>query len=135
VIARDTAKGLRAHIYRWKNWARAIGCDVIALWLASRDPRVRWLAKALAAVVAAYALSPIDLIPDFIPVLGLLDDLILVPIGIWIAVRLIPGPVMAEFRIKAGGLIRPISKWGMVVVALTWIAGLALIWGFVRTKG
>ena len=66
---------------RIKQWARAIKRDVIALWIAARDPRVPWYAKALAMAIAAYALSPIDLIPDFIPVLGYLDDLVIVPLG------------------------------------------------------
>ena len=75
-----------------KKWARAIRRDVVAVWIAARDPRVPWYAKALALAVAAYALSPIDLIPDFIPVLGYLDDLIIVPLGILLVVRLIPAP-------------------------------------------
>lgn len=81
-----------------KDWARAIKRDVHAIYLASRDPRVPWYAKALAAAVAGYALSPIDLIPDFIPVLGYLDDLIIVPLGIWLAVSLIPADVMSHYR-------------------------------------
>src|SRR5262249_19115072 len=76
---------------RAKLWARAIKRDVLALWIAARDPRVPWYAKALAMAVAAYALSPIDLIPDFIPVLGYLDDLVIVPLGILLVVALIPG--------------------------------------------
>src|SRR3546814_19345602 len=81
---------------RLRHWARTIRRDVVALYLAARDPRVPWYAKALAACVAAYALSPIDLIPDFIPVLGYLDDVILVPLGILLAVRHVPAHVMAE---------------------------------------
>jgi uncharacterized membrane protein YkvA (DUF1232 family) len=83
---------------RLKEWARVIKRDVHALYLASRDPRVPWYAKALAVAVAAYALSPIDLIPDFIPVLGYLDDLILLPLGILLVVWLIPPEIMAEHR-------------------------------------
>ena len=86
---------------RLKDWARSIKRDVIALFLAARDPRTPWYAKVAAGLVAAYALSPIDLIPDFIPVLGYLDDLILVPIGIWVVVRLIPADLMREFRADA----------------------------------
>lgn len=86
---------------RLKHWARAIKRDVVALWLAARDPRVPWYAKAVAGMVAAYALSPIDLIPDFIPVLGYLDDLLIVPLGILVAVELIPEPVMTELRERA----------------------------------
>ena len=95
----------------------------MALWLAARDPRVPSLAKIVAGATAAYALSPIDLIPDFIPVLGYLDDLILVPAGIWLAVRLIPPRLMAEFRLLASEkLKRPVSLWAAVVVLLVWIA-------------
>src|SRR6266550_6329636 len=84
-----------------KAWARAIRRDVVAVWIAARDPRVPWYAKALALAVAAYALSPIDLIPDFIPVLGYLDDLVIVPVGIFLVVRLIPPDIMAEHRAAA----------------------------------
>src|SRR5215218_9526617 len=82
-------------------WARKIKRDVVAVWIAARDNRVRWYVKALAASVAAYALSPIDLIPDFIPILGYLDDLVIVPLGILLAVRLVPPDLMAEFREEA----------------------------------
>ena len=84
-----------------QRWARTIKRDVVALWLAARDPRVPWLAKVMAGLVAAYALSPIDLIPDFIPVLGYLDDLIIVPLGILAVVAMIPAPLMVEFRAEA----------------------------------
>jgi uncharacterized membrane protein YkvA (DUF1232 family) len=83
---------------RLRDWARSIKNDIAALYLASRDPRVPWYAKAVAAGVAAYAASPIDLIPDFIPILGHLDDLVIVPLGILLAVRLIPPQLMAEHR-------------------------------------
>jgi uncharacterized membrane protein YkvA (DUF1232 family) len=83
---------------RPKDWARVIKRDVHALYLASRDPRVPWCAKALAAGVAAYALSPIDLIPDFVPILGYVDDVILVPLGLLLVIRLIPPEIMAEHR-------------------------------------
>ena len=78
-----------ALIERLKAWAKALKRDVVALWRAARDPRVPWHAKAVAAAVAAYALSPIDLIPDFVPVIGYVDDLLIVPAGIWLAVRLV----------------------------------------------
>ncbi|TIW39666.1 MAG: DUF1232 domain-containing protein [Mesorhizobium sp.] len=84
-----------------KQWARAIKRDVVALWIAARDPRVPWYAKATAGAVAAYALSPVDLIPDFIPIIGYLDDLIIVPLGIMAAVRMIPAALMEEFRDEA----------------------------------
>ena len=83
---------------RLKDWARVIKRDVHALYLASRDPRVPWYAKALAVLVAGYALSPIDLIPDFIPGLGYLDDVVLVPLGILAVIKLIPPEIMAEQR-------------------------------------
>ncbi|HTH27548.1 MAG TPA: DUF1232 domain-containing protein, partial [Sphingobium sp.] len=83
---------------RLKGWARGIKRDVLALWIAARDPRTPLLAKAMAGAVAAYALSPIDLIPDVIPVLGYLDDLLILPLGIMLAVRMIPAPLLAEFR-------------------------------------
>ena len=83
---------------RVRNWAHRMKRDVRALLLAARDPRVPWYAKAAAMAVAAYAVSPIDLIPDFIPVVGYLDDLVLVPLGIRLAVRLVPADLMQEFR-------------------------------------
>jgi len=88
-------------IERAKQWARLVKRDVHAIYLAARDPRVPWYAKALALCVAGYALSPIDLIPDFIPVLGYLDDLIIVPIGIVAVLKLIPPEIMAEHRAAA----------------------------------
>lgn len=105
-----------------KGWARSIKSDVHALYLASRDPRVPWYAKALAVFVAGYALSPIDLIPDFIPVIGYLDDLIIVPLGIALVVRMIPAEVMAEHRATA--LLardRPVSRKAALVVVLIWV--------------
>ena len=106
-------------------WARNLKRDVVALWLAARDPRVPWHAKTLAAAVAAYALSPVDLIPDFIPVLGLLDDLLLVPAGIWLVVRLIPAGLMAELRRQAEAEHRPRSLAGAGVIVVLWAIGLA----------
>lgn len=113
-----------------KTWARSLKRDSYALYLAARDPRVPWYAKALAVAIAAYALSPIDLIPDFIPVVGYLDDLILLPLGIWLAISLIPPEVMAECRTNANAALRrPTSRAGMIAIILIWIAGaLALAW-------
>lgn len=111
-------EGLRA-------WARALKREVAALSLAARDPRTPLAAKAVALVVAAYALSPIDLVPDFIPVLGLLDDLLLVPLGVLLAVRLVPPELMAEFRAEAARHERPVSYAGAVAIVLLWVAGLA----------
>lgn len=113
-----------------KTWARALKRDVTALWIAARDRRTPWVAKALAGAVAAYALSPIDLIPDFIPVLGYLDDLVIVPAGIWLVVRLIPEPLMAEFREAATRRAgRPVSWVAAGAIAAIWIAAAAaVIW-------
>lgn len=103
-----------------------------ALWIAAHDSRVPWYAKLVAGVVAAYALSPIDLIPDFIPVLGYFDDLIIVPLGIVLAIRLIPDGLMQEFREEAlhrEGL--PKSYFGLAIIVIIWIASAALlIWLF-----
>jgi uncharacterized membrane protein YkvA (DUF1232 family) len=111
----------------WKQWARTIRRDAHALFLAARDPRVPWYAKALAAAVAAYALSPIDLIPDFVPVLGYLDDIILVPAGVALVVRLIPPDVMAEHRATAAAAQdRPVSRTAAAVIVAIWILALGL---------
>ena len=88
-------------IARLKQWARLVKRDVIALWIAARDRRTPLLARGIAAAVAAYAVSPIDLIPDFIPVLGYLDDLVLLPLAILLVIRLIPAEVLAECRTAA----------------------------------
>jgi uncharacterized membrane protein YkvA (DUF1232 family) len=112
---------------RARDWARDIKRDVHALYLAARDPRVPWYAKAVALAVAAYALSPIDLIPDFIPVIGYLDDLVIVPLGIVLAVKLIPADVLAEHRSAASEAgKRPTSRTAAVVIVAIWI-GLALV--------
>ncbi len=106
-----------------KAWAKALKRDIVALWLAARDPRVPLSAKLVAGAVAAYALSPVDLIPDFIPVLGYLDDLILVPVGILIAIRLVPQKLMSEFRLAAEQRSgRPISRSGLAFILAIWLA-------------
>ena len=111
---------------RLKGWARTVERDVLALYLATRDPRVPWYAKALALVVAGYALSPIDLIPDFIPVLGYLDDLLLVPLGIVLVVRLIPAELIAELRAAAETVRdRPTSKGAVVIIVVVWVLAIA----------
>ncbi|MBX5171205.1 MULTISPECIES: YkvA family protein [unclassified Rhizobium] len=110
-------------ISRAKNWAKSLKRDIVALWLAARDPRVPWHAKAVAAAVAAYALSPIDLIPDFIPVLGYLDDLLIVPLGIMLATRLVPADVMTALREQATKrLERPSSRLGLIFILAVWLA-------------
>ena len=109
-------------------WARNLKRDVVALWLAARDSRVNIVSKVIAGATAAYALSPIDLIPDFIPVLGYLDDLIIVPAGIWLVLRLISPPLMAEFRLIASQrLERPVSLWAASVILLIWFVIILLI--------
>jgi uncharacterized membrane protein YkvA (DUF1232 family) len=114
-------------IERVKQWARGLKRDVIALWIAARDKRTPLAAKLGAAMVATYALSPIDLIPDFVPVLGYLDDLLIVPLGILMAVKLIPPALMAEFRREAAGRDKPVSRTGLVFMLLVWLAGLGLL--------
>ena len=120
---------------RWlvdaQRWARSIRRDVTALWFATRDPRVPWYAKVMAVCVVAYALSPIDLIPDFVPILGYLDDLILVPLGILLTVRLVPPPLMQEFRARAAQTgARPVSRAGAIGICVLWIVlgGFAAVW-------
>jgi len=123
-------------IARLRRWARVIKRDVLALYLATRDPRVPWYAKAMAACVAAYVLSPIDLIPDFIPVLGYLDDLILLPLGILLAVRLVPPAIMAELRAEADArhAARPVSWTGAAAIGVVWaVSLLAAAYWLVRT--
>lgn len=115
-------------VERLRTWARTIRRDAVALWFAARDPRTPRPAKILAALVAAYALSPIDLIPDFIPIIGYLDDLVLVPIGIVVVVRMIPPPLMAEFRTTAGQVIqRPVSRTAAVVFVVAWLCAVAAL--------
>ena len=121
---------------RLKQWAHNVKRDVLALYLAARDPRVPWYAKALAALVAAYALSPLDIIPDFIPVLGYLDDLILLPLGIAAVVRLVPDEVMADLRSLAEEriLTRPRSMAGAIVVILLWVTAAVLAVWFIMSR-
>ncbi len=108
-------------------WAWSIKRDVHALYLAAHDPRVPWYVKAIAIAVAVYALSPIDLIPDFIPVLGLLDEAILVPLAIKAMVRLIPPAIMDEHRAAAAAAQRRSSSAGAAIVVAIWIAAAALL--------
>jgi uncharacterized membrane protein YkvA (DUF1232 family) len=116
-----------------KRWAKGLKRDVVALWLAARDPRTPMVAKVVAGLTAAYALSPIDLIPDFIPVLGYLDDLLIVPAGIWLALRLIPPALMAELRAKAETQGKPRSLAGAAGVVAIWLGAVALFgWLWLR---
>lgn len=112
-----------------KERARTLRTETYALYLVARDPRTPWFAKLLAAGVVAYALSPIDLIPDFIPVIGYLDDLLLVPLGIWLAIQLVPAEVMAEARERAAqevGANLPVSRGAAVVIVGVWLCVAAL---------
>lgn len=110
-----------------KAWARSLKRDTHAVWLAAHDPRTPWYAKALGLVVAAYALSPIDLIPDFIPVLGLLDDLLIVPLGLWLTLKLIPADVLATHRAAAEvAADRPVSRIAAGAIVLIWIVVAAI---------
>ncbi len=116
---------------RLKHWARALKREVVALWIAARDPRTPRAARIVAALVAAYALSPIELIPDFIPVLGVLDDRLIVPLGILLAVRLIPPALMAEFRRMAEARqVRPRSRTAAGVIVAIWVLALLLVGAF-----
>jgi uncharacterized membrane protein YkvA (DUF1232 family) len=111
-----------------KRWARTLKRDAHAIYLAAHSPRVPWHARILAIAVAGYALSPIDLIPDFIPVLGFVDDLIILPLGIWLVLSLIPEDVMAEYRAKADeAATRPRSKAAAIAVIAIWIFGAATL--------
>jgi uncharacterized membrane protein YkvA (DUF1232 family) len=111
---------------RFKNWARSGKRDAHALYLAARDPRVPWCVKALAVAVAGYAASPIDLIPDFVPVIGYLDDLIIVPLGIALVIRLIPPEIMAQHReLASAAQDRPVSKPAAAVIIAVWTLSIA----------
>lgn len=115
---------------RWKQWARQLKFEVYAIYVAYRDPRVPWYARVFAACVVAYAFSPIDLIPDPIPMLGYLDDLILIPLGIKLALSMIPAEVMAESREKAREIMRqgkPVNRAAAVVIVVIWLVLAALI--------
>lgn len=115
-----------------RQWARRLRRDALTLWFAARHGATPWYAKALAAFVVAYALSPIDLIPDFIPVLGYVDDVLLLPALIWLALQLLPASVLSECRAQADAWVqargaRPSSRVGAVVIVLLWVLlGLAL---------
>ena len=119
-------------IQRWKSWARRLKLETYALYLAYKDPRTPWYARLFAACVVGYAFSPIDLIPDVIPVLGYLDDLVLVPLGVSIALRMIPPPVLAECREEARTVFeqgKPTNRAAAVVIVGIWLllAALAVV--------
>ena len=121
---------------RLRGWARSLKRDVLALWFACRDRRTPRIAKVLAMLIVAYALSPIDLIPDFIPVLGYLDELILLPGAIYLVLRLIPAPVLEQARERASDWFAqrnptPRSYAGAAIVVTIWLALLWMLWTWV----
>lgn len=108
-----------------RAWAKALKRDIITLWFALKHPLTPWHARALAAVLTAYAFSPIDLIPDFIPILGYLDDLIIVPVGVWLLLRMVPTQVLTDSKDQADewfrqGKTKPMSFWGLIIILLIW---------------
>lgn len=122
-------------ISKLQQRARHLKAETFALYLAARDPRTPWYAKFLVAAIVAYALSPIDLIPDFIPVIGYLDDLILIPIGIVLAIKLVPPTVLAECRTQATETIqnkKPVSRAAAMVIIVIWLmlAVLCFVWAY-----
>lgn len=123
-------------IERLKSRARLLKRDAYALYIAARDPRVPWYAKVFLGLVVAHTFSPIDLIPDFVPVLGYLDDLIITPLGIALVLKMIPAEVMTEARRQSEELVRqgkPISRVGAVLVIAVWLAILAImVWWIAR---
>ena len=117
-----------------KQWARALKRDVLVVYLAARDPRTPWALRLLARAVAAYALSPIDLVPDFIPVLGYLDDLLIVPLGLALVLRLLPPPVLLAARERAARMLaRPRSWLAAAIIIMLWVLLAVLL--FARWRG
>ena len=113
----------------WRERLRALRRESLVVYYAARDPRLPWHVRLLALAVAAYALSPIDLIPDFIPVFGYLDDLLLIPLGVALVVRLTPAPILAQARLRAAATAaRPVSRVAAIVIVLIWIAAMAIAW-------
>lgn len=122
-------------IERLKERARFLQQETLVLYLAARHPDTPWYARVLAAGVAAYAISPIDLIPDFVPVLGYLDDLLIVPAGIALAIKLVPAEVMTECRARASEVFaegRPVSRAAAIAVVITWAVGAAVLFSIAR---
>lgn len=132
MVSAMPGKSLSDHV---ADLGRRLAVEAHAAWIAARDPRVPMVARLLAVAVAAYALSPVDLIPDFIPVLGWIDDLILVPLGLWAVRRLIPNALWAELHAQAeAASSRPSSRAGMIFVLLLWAGLLYLVYWSVRTS-
>lgn len=118
-----------------RSWARRIKRDGVTLWFAYKHPDTPFVAKALSVFVVAYALSPIDLIPDFIPVLGYLDDVILLPGLVWLTIKLVPDTVLQECRVKAAEWMeregcKPRSNWGIVFIIAVWAAISWALWTY-----
>src|SRR5207342_1072593 len=132
-------EGLRRWRDTWLARLRVLKREALVVYYAARDPRTPWPVRLLALAVAAYALSPIDLIPDFIPVLGYLDDLILIPLGIYFTLGLIPPPVLADARREANAWLaqqrsRPKSYWAAGAIVLVWLALAYWAWTVVRDR-
>jgi uncharacterized membrane protein YkvA (DUF1232 family) len=111
-------------MHNWQQRARQLKIEVYAVWLAYRDPRVPWYARLFAAGVVGYAFSPIDLIPDFIPILGYVDDLILIPLGVTLALKMIPPPVLAECRMQARQAMsqdKPVNRIAAALIVVLWL--------------
>lgn len=118
-----------------REWARGLKRQTLVVYFAARDARTPWAVRLLALLVAAYALSPIDLIPDFIPVLGYLDDVILVPLGVALVLRLTPPPVMAAARERAEAVVdRPVSLAMAAVIVLVWVIALLGLGGWAYNR-
>ena len=118
-----------------KQWARALKRDVLVVYLAARDPRTPWALRLLALAVAAYALSPIDLVPDFIPVLGYLDDLLIVPLGLALVLRLLPPPVLLAARERAARMLaRPRSWLAAALIIMLWVLLAVLLFAWWRGR-
>ena len=118
-----------------KQWARALKRDVRVVYLAARDPRTPWALRLLALAVAAYALSPIDLVPDFIPVLGYLDDLLIVPLGLALVLRLLPPPVLLAARERAARMLaRPRSWLAAALIIMLWVLLAVLLFAWWRGR-
>jgi uncharacterized membrane protein YkvA (DUF1232 family) len=121
----------RSVIDRLRAWARALKRQLVVVSLALRDARTPWFAKVLGVAVVAYALSPIDLIPDFIPVLGLLDDLVIVPLGLWLVLRWLPAEVLRDAQAQADRhAALPPNRVAAGVVVMLWVLGLGLLLGW-----
>ncbi|MCA9977887.1 MAG: DUF1232 domain-containing protein [Anaerolineales bacterium] len=121
----------------WRERAQQLKIELYALYLAYKDPRVPWYARVVVALVVGYAFSPIDLIPDPIPIIGYLDDLLLLPLGVMLAIKLIPADVMHESRAQAHTMMeqaKPTSWWAAIIIAAIWLALIALAARFVFLK-